>query len=179
MKSTTEYTLKEIDEKSKHSLPSKIEAILYLKGKPLKATEIADLLKKSEQDINSALFELMAGFAQRDTAFEINEENGSYSLQLKTGLEELVQNLLPVDLNLGPLRTLATVALKKRILQSELVDIRGSSAYEHIKELIEKDFLQKKRQKDGRSYWLTLSDKFHITFTIISTENSPEIQKAA
>lgn len=65
------------------------------------------------------------------------------------------------------LRTLGTIALKKRILQSELVDLRGSSAYEHIKDLVEKDFVERKRQREGRSYWLTLSEKFHRTFSVL------------
>ncbi len=44
--------------------------------------------------------------------------------------------------------------------------MRGSSAYDHIKELIEKKFIIKRKQKDGRSYWLSLSDKFFQTFAV-------------
>ena len=75
----------------------------------------------------------MAGYAQRDTALEIFENSGRYSLQLRAGLGELVRNLLPVNLSTATLRTLATIALKRRILQSELVELRGSGAYDHIK----------------------------------------------
>ena len=71
-----------------------------------------------------------------------------------------------VDLSTAALRTLATIALKKRILQSELVDLRGSGAYDHIKELLAQNFIERKRQSDGRSYWLTLSEKFHRTFAL-------------
>ncbi|MEX0588669.1 MAG: SMC-Scp complex subunit ScpB, partial [Cyanobium sp.] len=61
---------------------------------------------------------------------------------------------------------LATIALKKRILQSDLVELRGSGAYDHIKELLAQDFIERKRQSEGRSYWLTLSEKFHRTFAL-------------
>jgi segregation and condensation protein B len=74
--------------------------------------------------------------------------------------------LLPVDLSTAALRTLATIALKKRILQSDLVELRGSGAYDHIKELLAQNFIERKRQSDGRSYWLTLSEKFHRTFAL-------------
>jgi segregation and condensation protein B len=77
-----------------------------------------------------------------------------------------VQDLLPVDLSTAALRTLATIALKKRILQSDLVELRGSGAYDHIKELLAQDFIERKRQSDGRSYWLSLSEKFHRTFAV-------------
>jgi len=108
----------------------------------------------------------MADYAHRDTALEIRQEGQRYSLQLRDGLGGLVQNLLPVDLSTAALRTLATIALKKRILQSDLVELRGSGAYDHIKELLAQNFIERKRQSEGRSYWLTLSEKFHRTFAI-------------
>jgi segregation and condensation protein B len=112
------------------------------------------------------LITLMADYAHRDTALEIRQEGQRYSLQLREGLGGLVQNLLPVDLSTAALRTLATIALKKRILQSDLVELRGSGAYDHIKELLAQNFIERKRQSEGRSYWLTLSEKFHRTFAI-------------
>jgi len=84
-----------------------------------------------------------------------------------------VQNLLPVDLSTAALRTLATIALKKRILQSDLVELRGSGAYDHIKELLAQNFIERKRQSEGRSYWLSLSEKFHRTFSIKTDELQP------
>jgi segregation and condensation protein B len=71
-----------------------------------------------------------------------------------------------VDLSVAALRTLATIALKKRLLQSELVELRGSGAYDHIKELLAQDFIERRRQSEGRSYWLSLSEKFHRTFSL-------------
>ena len=92
------------------SLPARIEAILYLKGRPTSSKEMADLLDKDIADVEKALWELKAGYAQRDTALEINESKNYYSLELRQGLGELVQNLLPADLSIATLRTLATVA---------------------------------------------------------------------
>ncbi len=161
------------------SLPSRLEAILYLKGKPLSLNEMAELVQETKASVEQALLALMAGYAQRDTALDVQEQNGLYSLQLRKGLGELVQNLLPVDLSLGTLRTLATIALKKRILQSDLVILRGSGAYEHIKELVSQNFIERKRQSEGRSYWITLSEKFHRTFSVLSDISSKEPTKAA
>ena len=161
------------------SLPARIEAILYLKGRPTSSKEMAELLKKDIVEVEKALWELKAGYAQRDTALEINESKNYYSLELRQGLGELVQDLLPADLSIATLRTLATIALKKKILQSELVELRGSGAYDHIKELIEKNFVERRRQKDGRSFWLTLSEKFHQTFTVLPAPDPAEDINAA
>lgn len=148
------------------SLPAQMEAILYLKGRPLTLTELAEIAAISREEAELALITLMADYAHRDTALEIRQEGIRYSLQLRESLGALVQNLVPVDLSTAALRTLATIALKKRILQSELVDLRGSGAYDHIKDLLAQDFIERKRQSDGRSFWLTLSEKFHRTFAI-------------
>ena len=161
------------------SLPAQIEAVLYLKGKPLTISEISEALNQSTESIQEALIALMAGYSQRDTSLEISEKGGKYSLQLIKGLGELVQNLLPVDISGATLRTLATIALKKRILQSDLVDLRGSGAYDHIKELLAQNFIDRKRQHEGRSYWLTLSEKFHRTFSVLPDIGSAEPPQAA
>ena len=152
------------------SLPARMEAILYLKGKPLSLGELADIAGIGRDAAEMALITLMADYAHRDTALEIRQEGQRYSLQLRDGLGDLVQNLLPVDLSTATLRTLATIALKKRILQSDLVELRGSGAYDHIKELLAQNFIERKRQSEGRSYWLSLSEKFHRTFAVRTDE---------
>lgn len=152
------------------SLPARLEAILYLKGRPLTLSELAGIAGIDRDTAELALITLMADYAHRDTALEIHQDGQRYALQLRESLADLVQDLLPVDLSTAALRTLATIALRKRLLQSELVDLRGSGAYDHIKELLAHEFIERKRQSDGRSYWLSLSDKFHRTFTI-QTDN--------
>jgi len=148
------------------SLPARLEAILYLKGRPLTLAELARIAGIGAEEAELALITLMADYAHRDTALEIHQEGQCYSLQLRQGLGELVQALLPVDLSTAALRTLATVALRKRLLQSELVELRGSGAYDHIKELLAQNFIERRRQSDGRSYWISLSEKFHRTFAV-------------
>ena len=152
------------------SLPARIEAILYLKGRALGLGELAEISGVSRDQVEVGLITLMADYAHRDTALEIRQEGQRYSLQLRDGLGDLVQNLLPVDLSTAALRTLATIAIKKRILQSDLVDLRGSGAYDHIKELLAQNFIERKRQSEGRSYWLSLSEKFHRTFSVKTDE---------
>lgn len=152
------------------SLPARLEAILYLKGRPVPLTELAAIAGIEREEAELALITLMADYAHRDTALEIRQEGQSFSLQLRESLGDLVQSLLPVDLSTAALRTLATIALKKRILQSELVELRGSGAYDHIRELLAQDFIERRRQSDGRSYWLSLSEKFHRTFSVQGEE---------
>ena len=161
------------------SLASRIEAILYLKGRPIGLNELAELAHDEPDQVRTALAALTTSYDQRDTALEVVEQSGRYCLQLRPDLADLVKNMLPVNLSTATLRTLATIALKKRILQSDLVDLRGSGAYDHIKELLAQDFIERRRQSEGRSYWLTLSEKFHRTFSVLPDLGADQPAQAA
>ena len=161
------------------SLTSRSEAILYLKGRPISLSELAELARDEPDQVRTAIAMLTTSYAQRDTALEVVEQSGRYCLQLRPALADLVKNMLPVNLSTATLRTLATIALKKRILQSDLVDLRGSGAYDHIKELLAQDFIERRRQSDGRSYWLTLSEKFHRTFSVLPDLGADQPAEAA
>ncbi|MDJ0716218.1 MAG: SMC-Scp complex subunit ScpB [Prochloraceae cyanobacterium] len=147
-------------------LASKIEAILYLKGQPLTVVEIANLAGCDRADAEVAIVELMSDYAHRDSALEVVEMPTGYSLQLRSCFQGLLQNLVPAELGIGTLRTLAAIALKTPILQTELIELRGSTAYEHVRQLVELGLIRKRRQTDGRSYWLQLTDKFYQYFEI-------------
>ncbi|NJP11165.1 MAG: SMC-Scp complex subunit ScpB [Leptolyngbyaceae cyanobacterium RU_5_1] len=147
-------------------LSSTIEAILYLKAQPLTVIEIAEYAKCDRAEVEEGLIELMEDYAHRDSALEVSETASGYVLQLRESFHSLIQVLLPADLGVGALRTLAAIALKGRIAQTELVEIRGSNAYQHVQELVELGFVRKRRQSDGRSYWLQVTDKFHQYFQL-------------
>ena len=147
-------------------LITKIEAILYLKGRPVEIKNLSEITNSDLHLVKNALEELKSKYSDSKSALELNENKSSISLELKQNLNEFVEDLLPAELKTAVLRTLAVIAIKKKILQSDLILLRGSSAYEHIKELLDKKFIQRRRQKDGRSFWLSLSEKFFQTFAV-------------
>jgi segregation and condensation protein B len=94
------------------------------------------------------------------------ETPDGYTLQLREPFHHLVQTLIPADLGVGALRTLAAIALKGPLSQPDLIELRGSGAYQHVQELVELGFVKKRRQSDGRSYWLQVTDKFRQYFQL-------------
>ena len=143
-----------------------IEALLYIKGKPLSISEMADSLELEIEVAEEALIELMNDYAHRDSALEIIESDDGYNLQLKSLYETLLYELIPAELGKGALRTLAAIALKHPLLQTDLIELRGSSAYQQVSTLVEHGFIRKRPQSDGRSYWLEVTEKFHQYFEI-------------
>jgi segregation and condensation protein B len=147
-------------------LATTIEAILYLKAQALTLADIAELAGCDRDAAEEGLLELMGDYAHRETALEVAETANGYSLQLREDFQNLVQNLIPADIGKGALRTLAVIALKGPIIQTELINLRGSTAYDHVRDLVEQGFVRKRRRSDGRSYWLQVTDKFHQYFQL-------------
>ncbi|MEM9091373.1 MAG: SMC-Scp complex subunit ScpB [Cyanobacteria bacterium P01_F01_bin.53] len=147
-------------------LASTIEAILYLKAQPLKIAQIAEFAKCDKETAEEGLIELMGEYAHREGALEITETEEGYALQLRELFKPLVNSIVPLDIGLGALRTLAAIALRGPIAQNELVELRGSGVYQHVPDLVEQGFVKKRRQSDGRSSWLQITEKFYQHFEI-------------
>ncbi|WP_024544756.1 SMC-Scp complex subunit ScpB [Picosynechococcus sp. NKBG15041c] len=145
-------------------LATTLEAILYIKAQPLSLEDLAETAGQPLHLVADALLELMDDYAHRDSALEVVETPAGYSLQLRESCQALVTNLIPTELSVGAQRTLAAIALKSPILQTELIELRGSGAYQHIQDLLAQGFIKRRRQQEGRSYWLEVSDKFHQYF---------------
>ncbi|MDJ0508278.1 MAG: SMC-Scp complex subunit ScpB [Crocosphaera sp.] len=147
-------------------LATKIEAILYLKGQPLSLGDIAEWANCEVDSAQEAMMELISDYAYRDSALEVVETETGYSLQLRSVFNDLTDDIIPAELGKGSLRTLAAIALKNPIVQTELIELRGSTAYQHVQELVELGFVRKRRQETGRSYLLEVTTKFHQYFEI-------------
>jgi len=146
-------------------LKSKIEAVLFTTAKALSVKEIAEILVCEPDDADEALLELIMDYSSRDSALEVDDEDG-YILQLKTEHMDIVEKLCPVELKPSVLKTLTVIALKEPIRQSYLKDLRGSTAYEHVQELVEKGLISKHKDKNGRSFNIKTTQKFNEYFKL-------------
>jgi segregation and condensation protein B len=169
------------------SLASQIEAILYLKGKPLALAEIAEYANCDKETAEEALIQLINDYAHRDSALEVLETENGYSLQLRETFQDFMHRLIPAELGVGALRTLAAIALKGPLSQTDLVELRGSGAYQHVQELVQQGFVRKRRQPETRSFSLQVTAKFHQYFQLdqlpkqlelpFQKEQNPEIDE--
>lgn len=148
------------------SISQTIEAILYLKAKPLTIAQIAEYASCDREVAGEGLIQLMGEYAHREGALEIAETESGYSLQLRQPFKPLLDELIPLDIGLGALRTLAAIAMRGPISQTDLVDLRGSGAYGHVHDLVDQGLVRRRRQSDGRSFWLQVTEKFYQRFEI-------------
>ena len=146
-------------------LKSRIEAVLFTTAKARSAKEIGEILEADTETVEEALLELIMDQSSRDGALEIDDENG-YILQVKEEHMDIVEKLCPVELKPAVLRTLSVIALKEPIRQAVLKDMRGSNAYEHVQELLEKGLISRTKDKNGRSYNLKTTPKLAEYFKL-------------
>lgn len=146
-------------------LKARIEAVLFVTGKAVQLSDIAKILEVEEQDVEDAMLSLIVDYSSRDGALEIDDENG-YIIQVKDEYMDIVEKLCPVDISNAVLKTLTVIALKEPIRQAELKDLRGSTAYDHVAELVEKGLISRKKDKNGRSFNLKTTPKFAEYFKI-------------
>ncbi len=142
---------------------NQIEAALFVAGRPLGLEELSSKLELKQDLIKDIINELAFEFLDRTTAIEIVQIGDKYSMQIKPEYSEKVARfaaggLIPQRI----MRTLTIIALKQPILKSKLIKIRGSGAYEHVKWLLNNEFIN--AIKKGRTHELTTNQKFAETF---------------
>src|SRR5574344_2122037 len=104
-------------------LKSRIEAVLFTTAKVLQIKDIAEILGEDAEQVEESLLDLIMDYASRDSALEIDDENG-YILQVKEEHLDIVEKLCPVELKPPVLKTLTVIALKEPIRQAYLKELR-------------------------------------------------------
>jgi segregation and condensation protein B len=146
------------------TLKGRIEAVLFMTGKALTVQELAELVAAPYEETEFALMELMGDYNFREeSSLEIDDTDG-YILQVKEEYGDMVNKMMPLEMSAAELRTLSAIAIKAPVLQSDLIEWRGSVAYDHIANLLKRKLISKRRE--GRSYILNITRNFHEYFKL-------------
>ncbi len=145
-----------------------LEAALYVSGRALTLEELADIIGKSQSTTQKLLDDLSFEYNQKEGALEVVAlPKDRYVMQLKPELTPRVGKLIPGGLlSFATLQTLVFIALKQPIIQSELVAQRGTHTYDHIRDLVDKKFVD--AVPEGRSKLLTTTKLFADYFGLDS-----------
>ena len=147
------------------SLKAKIEAVLFMTEKPLRAQAIAGIVGEDLQLVRTTLLDLIHEYEERQGGLEIADEDG-YAFQVKDQYANLMDQFLPIEMSAAQLRTLSAIAIKQPISQSEIIRIRGAGAYDHIKELVLRGLVSKREDEGNRSPLLSTTKAFQEYFRL-------------
>lgn len=145
---------------------STIEAALFMSTSPMTVRTLSKISGlNSWKLVQDRLKELQQEYEQRGSAIVISFEDGGYLMRLKPEYERKVSGLAKeAELSRGALKTLAVIAKNDGMPQSKLAKMIGSSVYDHVKELIESDFITS--EKKGRTKLLKTTKKFKEYFSV-------------
>ena len=147
-----------------------VEAVLFAVGKEISSERIASLCSLEINDIEKIISKLMSDYSTREnSALQIIKKDNGWKLTVRDSFIPLVSNLVSsTDLEKPLMDTLAVIAWRYPIVQSEIIKLRSPAAYEHMSKLVELGFIIKERF--GRTYKVKLSKKFFIYFDLPSEE---------
>ncbi len=151
-------------------LKNLVEAALFIAAKPL---TLEDLKKVKGLDIipdEELLGVLKSMEVDYDShGIKVSEDSGRFELRIKEEFIKHVEHLAPNrDFSRATLQTLSLIAYKSPVKQSEIIDIRGNRAYDHIKDLVEKSFI--KSEAHGHTNILSITQKFLDYFNLKNHE---------
>lgn len=117
-----------------------IEAALYAAGRPLNLKTLGSILRiGSKRRVRGLVRSLAETYSREEGALELVElDDGRFVLQLKPQYVPRVEGLVERSLlTPAPLKTLAYIAYRQPVEQSQVVAVRGKGAYGHVRELEE------------------------------------------
>ena len=143
-----------------------IEAVLFVTGRAVSIDELAEASGiASKGYVEGLVKKLMEKYSASDNALAVATIGGKYMLTLKEPYASKVNSLAGApEISKSALRILAYISRKEPMLQSDLVKAFGTSVYEQMKELKEKDFV--KTEAYGRTKRITTMQKFSEYFNV-------------
>jgi len=147
----------------------KVEAVLFAVGKEISVERLACLCTLEISRVEEILMQLEQDYVKKDHSLKLIKKENGWKLTVRDEFVPLVSNLVSsTELERPLMETLAVIAWKYPIIQSEVVKLRNASAYDHMKQLEEMGYIQK--EKFGRTYKVKLTKKFFEYFDLPSEE---------
>lgn len=143
-----------------------IEAALFMSPSAMSVSEISSATGIASPGLVERLLgELISEYEARDTSLKVMSISGKYMFSLKDPYVSKVSSLAKgPDISRGSLRVLAYISKNEGVLQSDLVKYFGSSTYEYMKELEEKEFVVSHKYK--RTKKIETTPKFSEYFSV-------------
>lgn len=165
--------IKRSDDELKHEL----YAVLFSSGKRMLLADLARLVRCRDHDrILKLLGELKKDLVEQQGPVVLMQDNQDFKLQVRTKFIDLVQKVCKqTELPKSMLETLAVVAYKTPVLQSDIIRIRTNKAYAHLEELEKQGYIT--REPYGRTRLVRATQKFYEYFEISPEELQKHIAK--
>jgi len=154
-------------------LKNKVEAVLFSSGKKMTVEEISRLCRTAPNLVTEQLQELKSDYDSKNSSLLLMDEGDGWKLTVREQYTSVVRKIVAeTELTKTMMETLAVIAWKAPVLQSDIVKLRTNKAYDHLRELESSGFIS--REKHGRTRLLKLTERF---FNYFDLKNSDEVKE--
>lgn len=149
----------------KPSVKSKVEAVIFSTGHKMSIDEISRLCRSRREEVLAALQELKKEYDEKQSSLMLVDEGDFWKFTVRDHFIPMVRKIVTeTELSKSVMETMAVIAFKYPILQSDLIKIRTNKAYDHLMELEKSGYIS--RQKHGRTNLIKLTEKFFKYFDL-------------
>lgn len=148
-----------------------VEAILFTVGKEITSERIASLCSiEKVKEVDAIVEKLQTKYAaMEESSLQVVKKEYGWKLTVRDAYVPLVSSIVKsTELDVPLMQTLAVIAWKYPVVQSEVIKLRNQSAYEHMRLLAEQGFITK--EKFGRTFKVKLTKKFFEYFDLPSED---------
>lgn len=166
-------------------LEAKVEAVIFASQKPLKSSEILDLLGDpsiTEQDIEQTLADLVNFYDERSGGFRLHYlKRLGYQFQTSDDAAAVMERMFasrPRPISRAALETLSIIAYRQPVTRAEVEFIRGVDAGSIFKTLLERELIKCTGRKEivGRPMLFGTTDEFLKVFNLNSVRDLPSLE---
>lgn len=167
-------------------LAQHIEGLIFTSERPLSLKDIKLCLEETfetefeDQDLESAIEQLMERYSAPEFSFEVLAIGGGYQFLTKGAYHQSIGTLLRQStkkrLSRAALETLSIIAYKQPVTKGELEKIRGVSCDYAVQKLLEKELVTiiGRSDKPGRPLLYGTSEKFMDYFGLSDLKDLPK-----
>ncbi|MDR3021050.1 MAG: SMC-Scp complex subunit ScpB [Treponema sp.] len=161
-----------------------VEAVLYLQSDPIDEGAIARILNISKEDVSAALEKIEELYSSSaDCGLALSRIGGGIMISVKRELwesdvlKERYGKKNEGKISRAAMETLAIVAYSQPVTRAEIEKIRGVSADNMIRLLLEKDLVREAGKKDipGRPVMYGTTKEFLRVFSLSSIAELPKL----
>jgi segregation and condensation protein B len=145
-------------------LRAKIESILYCIPDGVAVEKLGERLGLSQHGkVKAVLLQMQQEYASK-RGIQVVNENNIWKFKVPDEHIQIVKDVAEPEFDKSVVETLAYIAWRGGSRQCDVVRVRSNKAYNHIKLLIEKGFIES--SKAGLSKWLEPTKKFYEYFKL-------------
>lgn len=167
-------------------LKNLIESLIFVSQEPLTLDRIQAVVEGvPAEDIRAAVDELVSDYAADGHGVQVIHVGGGWLFSTKPAFDREVRRLLQIErknrLSSASLETLAAIAYRQPVTQSEVSAIRGVDSTSSLKTLLEKNLIKivGRKKAPGNPLVYRTSDAFLLYLGLNSLDELPSEEEIA